>query len=623
MVQPPATNWARLVPRTPPEGLWDWAAGIGRRSDDDGSLGTFGLVYEKVYVPDESVDGMLGERAGRKIPMVRCTCSACGEEMLLNYVPASHVADGASYGFTTSECQGVAVVTSGDAALCPVCETPVLVKCMSKIPARETCTGAPAYMTAETMVMSAALLPGEPGARPLVLTGWSCRRYCSKLGRDIRKIIPAEAYVFLPDGGCVYLVGWRTNYSGTCGYFRSFTLHWSQRERGWRESWGECDDIFGLTEDMVEESCCRNSAFYEYMTKERMLRHSTPVPYLRLWQQHPNVENLVRQGAAGLLGELMAEKMVNHRWEVNKTGLVELPEIDWEAARPSRMLGLDRDEFEMLTRRRGGVFLWRLYVGCKRAGDRLTEDDVENAFRFGDEDVLNLVGKAPMGKTLRYLLRQIEECAERSYEDYMDEYGEAYDPELYEYIDANANDLISAQFLSDYWRMAAAAGWNLADPDVRWPKNLTAAHDRANEAYELRRNREISKRIRARYDELSIYFFAADGILLRPCKTQTELKNEGAKLHHCVGTYAKDVAGGEKSIFFIRREDAPKTPWFTLDFDIDKVKINQNRGKRNCAPPEEVEAFVTLWFAWVKAGCRRYKNGAPVLPARKKERKTA
>src|SRR5699024_11412366 len=49
-----------------------------------------------------------------------------------------------------------------------------------------------------------------------------------------------------------------------------------------------------------------------------------------------------------------------------------------------------------------------LFTRAKAAGETLTDADIVHAFCLGEEDVLDLVGRGPVGKSLRYLLRQIE-----------------------------------------------------------------------------------------------------------------------------------------------------------------------------------------------------------------------
>lgn len=594
-------DYTKLIPRTPPEGLWKWAMETDRRDEDGtGGLDTFGLVYEKVFLKDTTPDGMFGERAGRKIPVVRCTCSACGGVFDADYSSAS-APDGATYGFLVEESGGVSLAASGDSWLCPVCGSPVSVRCKSRV-LRDVYAGCNAFVCSESYHMSASLLPGESGQRPLVLTGWCLRRYCRENGTDQKVILPVDAYVFDRDG-CWKLCGTRKSYSGTAGYFTTFSQAWRNPDT-WSETWGADGTIYGLTAELLEETCLHHAKLLEYMQGGLRGSCKFPVPYLRLYQEHPNVENLVVQGATYLLDSLMAEQMRGHIWGKNVRGLMDLEDIDWGEKRPSAMLGLDREEFAKMKGNFWCPELLRLYLACKHAGERLSDSDITNAYQFGEvEELAELAGTVSVSKTVRYLLRQIELDGEK----YL------YDPEIDLYVDPEDFSQISVVMLKDYWRMAANVGWNLEDPAVRWPKALEAAHDRAVEAEQAILEKKAGALFRRRYAQLKQYSFAWSAILIRPCRSQKELTKEGEALKHCVGGYAQSVAKGEKAIFFIRRAAAPSKPWYTLELDEKTFRVVQNRGLRNCARTPEVQAFEDVWIAWVRAGAPRDADGNPIL----------
>ena len=64
----------KLVPRTPPEGLLEWAAERHKELDQDG------LLIETEWAQDWSLEVMLDEWAeNRKVRAIRATCSACKE----------------------------------------------------------------------------------------------------------------------------------------------------------------------------------------------------------------------------------------------------------------------------------------------------------------------------------------------------------------------------------------------------------------------------------------------------------------------------------------------------------------------------------------------------------------
>ena len=78
---------------------------------------------------------------------------------------------------------------------------------------------------------------------------------------------------------------------------------------------------------------------------------------------------------------------------------------------------------------------------------------------------------------------------------------------------------------------------------------------------------------------------------------------------------------GQTAIFFLRREEDPDKPWYTLELDEKELTVKQNRGFQNCARTAEVEAFEKKWVAWLRAGAQRDKHGDPVLPENKKDKR--
>lgn len=60
-------NYTGIVPRTPPDGLLEWA------KED---LDTHGLLYQAVWVAEEPLAPVLEERRPRKQKKVKVWCSA-------------------------------------------------------------------------------------------------------------------------------------------------------------------------------------------------------------------------------------------------------------------------------------------------------------------------------------------------------------------------------------------------------------------------------------------------------------------------------------------------------------------------------------------------------------------
>lgn len=81
-----------------------------------------------------------------------------------------------------------------------------------------------------------------------------------------------------------------------------------------------------------------------------------------------------------------------------------------------------------------------------------------------------------------------------------------------------------------------------------------------------------------------------DGFILKIAESQEDLNVESSVLGHCVRTYGNRVAEGKTIIYFIRREENPDEPYYTLEIRPEG-KFIQCRGEHNCSMTPEVEAF--------------------------------
>lgn len=94
------------------------------------------------------------------------------------------------------------------------------------------------------------------------------------------------------------------------------------------------------------------------------------------------------------------------------------------------------------------------------------------------------------------------------------------------------------------------------------------------------------------------FLIKGKGLILRVPRDAQEIKNEGAALHHCVGTYVDRVAKGQTHIFFVRRVEEPDTPYFTMEYN--RGRVIQCRGSHNCGMPASVKAFVAAFEKLMK-----------------------
>ncbi len=157
---------------------------------------------------------------------------------------------------------------------------------------------------------------------------------------------------------------------------------------------------------------------------------------------------------------------------------------------------------------------------------------------------------------------------------------------------------------TDYLRFCSLLGYDMTDPNILYPKDIRAAHDREMARVKTKEDKALGDAIKSRYkkDHLKLSF-SSDNYLIRPPKDMKELLNEGSSLNHCVGTYADRVARHETTILFIRAADHPENSFYTLEFR--NGKIVQCRGFRNCDMTEEVKEFVENWKKHLKSNKRK------------------
>ena len=158
----------------------------------------------------------------------------------------------------------------------------------------------------------------------------------------------------------------------------------------------------------------------------------------------------------------------------------------------------------------------------------------------------------------------------------------------------------SAQVYDDYLKFAQELGYNLADPQNRFPPKLKELHDRLAEQVQQLQNAELDIQIKDVAKALERFTWSADGLMIRPAHSAAELQTEGKLLHHCVGTYATRYAEGETALFFIRKEEQPDVPYYTLELNESNMTVKQNHGDHNHLQTPEIKGFEEKWLAWAK-----------------------
>jgi hypothetical protein len=145
----------------------------------------------------------------------------------------------------------------------------------------------------------------------------------------------------------------------------------------------------------------------------------------------------------------------------------------------------------------------------------------------------------------------------------------------------------------DYLRFSESIGADMKSYRVLIPSNLIEAHDAAYKALRDINDARFEKGILENYEKHVELSYSNDKYLIRPVKSNKELKQESEALNHCVRTYATQVSSGSTEIMFVRLSDKPDVPLYTLE--LKKNVIRQFRADHNAVPPDDAFSFVREW----------------------------
>lgn len=294
--------------------------------------------------------------------------------------------------------------------------------------------------------------------------------------------------------------------------------------------------------------------------------------YLSLWAKAPNIENVAKTFPNFIYGLLSSE----HRESIYKYAMKTL---DLKKAKPNEICGLEKEEAKRILSTANSpenVCLYKIFRRYKIADParalKIYPPQARLFMEFLEEPIVKRVNP-PLGKLINYMFKSN----------------------------------FQTTTLRDYWEMTEKTERTVSQT-LMFPKHLGAAHDRAVERFNAEKNKEKNAKIAEQAEKLQKYIFSDQetGLCIRPVRSCLELIEEGRTLCHCVATYANSVASGKTSIFFVRRIDAPHTPFYTLEYRDGK--IIQDHGFRNQLQTEQVLKFETKWLKYIQGGMRNGKQ---------------
>lgn len=228
--------------------------------------------------------------------------------------------------------------------------------------------------------------------------------------------------------------------------------------------------------------------------------------YLMIWTKHPNFENIVKTAPIEYTDALLSQDIM---WGHSINTYVQRL-INFKKTRPHEMLGLEKEDMKRLFGKR---FAPSKLAVCKSVGKR------------GLAGIENLLERASDSRVNGFMrIMESNEAAALS---------PPYQKTLRYWLDRNTTQLFSPEYLCDYWRMTRETEETVS-PEVMFPKDLRAAHERAAGKYSAAKNKETDKKIAAVASKLKAFEFSDEetGLFIRPAMSVAELTLEGQILHH-------------------------------------------------------------------------------------------
>lgn len=609
-------NWKCIAPKLPVEPCADlMQAVMNDIYDGESALGEGVLLYsrEAVTVMEDIKQTMLPEdwahreETAKRRWGARCTCSMCGDEFISGYhkggILLAEGEDGVLYDGYVEEGEGAISYSDGETLFCPHCYFAVTLTRRSELRSGRT------YQAMQAEVVNVD--------EYTAVMYWLVSRHITDIGCDSVSFYPHSSLVIDLEGkirrfraerigGEIRDVVWTP-----CGASRDPMqipyYSWEAVNRrkvgGWTLAYGP--ELGGHTGE--------KTALDLYIGAGGCW----PGAYLHVWQKHPQIENLMRQGFAAAVCDSIDVELCNAGYWRELCDAPTLSWADWSEVKPHRMLHMSKQAFREIRMKR-----WTASDADCWARYRL---QIPGADAYEFEYCRERIGSSEIGKLLEMLNAGWDDLTPLRTVRYLEKQNMVPD---------------GVQHLIDYRKVLHDAGMAETE-ETLWPRNLLEAHERLTQYWAHHHDLQYQLGFSTtfiRYRDLE--WTDGDLCVVLP-KLEAELVAEGETLRHCVGTYGKSHCSG-KPVFFIRHHRRPERSYYTLQIDMTgkipkEIQLhgygNERHGEHKQYKhgiPKKVREFcnrwereiVTPWFARDFSGRNREKVGKTVVSKKHEARKT-
>lgn len=285
--------------------------------------------------------------------------------------------------------------------------------------------------------------------------------------------------------------------------------------------------------------------------------------YLRMYEQYPQTEYLVKLGLYSLASSIMILKQI----------------------------GKDKRFRNWITTHR---------------------EELKGGYYYFSTILLAYKMKKSLAEAQTYERRKKQFCHEREYKPIRELFRGKLG-QFFSYIDEQE---ISYRLYLDYLTACNYLQLDMTENKNRIPHDFQRWHDIRIDQYHTAKalkDAEERKELYAKFaivaeKYLSLQRNMNDAFIVIIAKSPQELIREGDILHHCVGrmNYDQKFAREESLIFFVRNANEPDTPFVTLEYSLKNKKILQCYGEHNRKPDDGVMEFVNK--KWLPYANRHIKQ---------------
>lgn len=349
-----------------------------------------------------------------------------------------------------------------------------------------------------------------------------------------------------------YQVGW---------YAEGLTKH-----PNWYEDdiWGTADDkYFNVYAPILNIDFLARYDKYKYSAYD-IYSGCDIIPYLRLYEEYPQVEYLVKFGLSS--------------YAKNKQLL--------------KKIGKDKSFQKWLFKNHTMLYGNNYYVST-----------ILKAYKENK----------PLDEVQAYEQKVKQINADR----YLKPIRDLFKKDIHKYIDYIEKQSISHRLYLDYLNACNYLGLDMNENKNKIPHDFMYWHDvrideyktvkafrdeeerKAKALKDAEEKKELYDKFSRVAEKYSNLQYADNGAyMIVIAQSPAELINEGAILKHCVGHmgYDKKFAKEESLIFFVRTKDNPTEPFVTVEYSLKSKKVLQCYAKGNSTPDAEVTTYInSIW----------------------------